>query len=375
MFENNYISTIVENQLPEFVRADHPQFVLFLKKYYEYMEQSGKTLEVGKNLYNYMDVDQTRADLLTYFKNNIIPDFPEQSQLSQEKILKAARSFYQKKGTGDSFKFLFRVLYGQEVEVYFPKQDILKASDGKWIQPNVVRFSFADSANLVSTTANNNGKLVYSNSSYNLISGGVSAGSYIRLGTENRQVVSVNAKGDYLTTDVGFVTAQSLNQNLYIITKNQYANLDWSLLKNREGYGDTSRTTCVVETITKYIDAVLNTEIVQFYVSNVTRNFVTGEYLVVPYSDANGNPQTFTAKIVSYVQDVTLLSPGSTYLVGDPVVISGGLSSDPDATPAQAIVSEVTQGSLGGLQLVDAGYFYDVFLLQRNKVFINIFKW
>ena len=76
MFANNYISTIVENQVPEFIRADHPTFVTLLKKYYEYMEQTDKTLKVGKDLYDYMDVDTTRADLVKYFKTKIIPDFP-----------------------------------------------------------------------------------------------------------------------------------------------------------------------------------------------------------------------------------------------------------------------------------------------------------
>ena len=138
MFANNYISTLVENQLPEFIRADHPTFVTLLKKYYEYMEQTNKTLRVGKDLYDYMDVDTTRVDLVKYFKTKIIPDFPETTELSTEKLLKAAKFFYSKKGSAESFKFLFRTLYGQEVDVYFPKEDILKVSDGKWKLPQAL---------------------------------------------------------------------------------------------------------------------------------------------------------------------------------------------------------------------------------------------
>ena len=63
MSTNNKISTVVSNQLPEFVRADHPTFVAFLEAYYEYLEQSnstlrfGKTVERAKNLLNYFDVE------------------------------------------------------------------------------------------------------------------------------------------------------------------------------------------------------------------------------------------------------------------------------------------------------------------------------
>ena len=80
MFANNYISTIVENQLPEFIRADHPTFVTLLKKYYEYMEQTDKTLRVGKDLYDYMDVATTSPDLIQYFKKKIITNLPETSE-------------------------------------------------------------------------------------------------------------------------------------------------------------------------------------------------------------------------------------------------------------------------------------------------------
>ena len=58
------------------------------------MEQTNKTLDVGKNLYDYMDVDTTRADLIKYFKSKIIPNFPEETELSTEKLIKAAKFFY-----------------------------------------------------------------------------------------------------------------------------------------------------------------------------------------------------------------------------------------------------------------------------------------
>ena len=114
-FENNYISSIVERQLPDFVRADHPKFVTLLKKYYQHLELANNTVDVNRKLYDFFDVDTTRADLIKYFKSTIIPNFPEETELSTEKVVKAARDFYSKKGTPESFKFLFRVLYGQEV--------------------------------------------------------------------------------------------------------------------------------------------------------------------------------------------------------------------------------------------------------------------
>ena len=260
MFANNYISTIVENQLPEFIRADHPTFVTLLKKYYEYMEQTNKTLRVGKDLYDYMDVDTTREDLVKYFKTKIIPNFPEETELSTEKLVKAARFFYSKKGSADSFKFLFRTLYGQEADVYFPKEDVLKASDGKWKLPQAIRLAFTDKSSLVvggnvnvfATSANT----VRANG-FNIFSKGITANSYIRIDDFRRKVISINAAGDFLKTDIPFANTKDANGDLIISTfdsaklykveLSEYTNFNIKLLERRLGIGETSRTSCVIE--------------------------------------------------------------------------------------------------------------------------------
>ena len=46
------ISALVGRQLPDFVRADHPKFQLFIEKYYKWLEQDG-TFTSGANTYNY----------------------------------------------------------------------------------------------------------------------------------------------------------------------------------------------------------------------------------------------------------------------------------------------------------------------------------
>jgi|688.fasta_scaffold00231_24 hypothetical protein len=141
MSSQNRLSTLVEWQLPDFIRRDHPLFVEFLQKYYEYLETPNSPVYELKRFSDNYDVDKAREAFLQYFKNKIIPSFPDSTELSTERIIKAARDFYAKKGTPDSFKFLFSALYGAELEVFFPKLQILKASDGKWILPQAFRLT------------------------------------------------------------------------------------------------------------------------------------------------------------------------------------------------------------------------------------------
>ena len=43
------VSSLIEGQVPDFVQSDHPQFVKFLKDYYQFLEAGRLTLEVTVN--------------------------------------------------------------------------------------------------------------------------------------------------------------------------------------------------------------------------------------------------------------------------------------------------------------------------------------
>ena len=135
------ISALIDSQLPEFIVSNNPNFGAFLKAYYQWLEQanSGAVLYHTKNLLNYKDIDQTTDAFIKYFVNDFLPFFPPEIALDRRKMVKVAREFYSTKGSEESIKFLFRVLYNLDAEVYFPKEHILKASDGKWQIPQAIK--------------------------------------------------------------------------------------------------------------------------------------------------------------------------------------------------------------------------------------------
>ncbi len=139
MSTNNRISNLVNTQVPFFVRSDHRTFVAFLEAYYEYLQQNNSTLNQGKvveraeNLHNYIDVDHTLTDFSEKFYNTFLSLIPKNINADKELILKNVQDFYRAKGSEKSLRFLMRLLTdGDDVEVYYPKIDILRASDGKW---------------------------------------------------------------------------------------------------------------------------------------------------------------------------------------------------------------------------------------------------
>ena len=128
----NKISTLVEQQFPEFIRTDGPMFVAFMEAYYEWMEQTGNAIDANQNLLSYHDVDNTLDAYLEYFEADFLPNIPRSHLANTPNLLKNVSSFYRARGSEKSFELMFRILYDDSVEFYYPGTDILRASDGKW---------------------------------------------------------------------------------------------------------------------------------------------------------------------------------------------------------------------------------------------------
>lgn len=133
MTTNNRISNLVSTQLPFFVRNDHDNFVKFVEAYYEYLEQQGKTVEVAKNLRNYIDVDQSVDVFTEELYDTFIRLIPSDVVADRSLILKHIKDFYAAKGSEKSIAFLLNIITGDgNTSFYYPKRDVLRASDGKW---------------------------------------------------------------------------------------------------------------------------------------------------------------------------------------------------------------------------------------------------
>jgi hypothetical protein len=141
---NLLISPLVTQQLPEFIRGEYPTFVTFIEKYYEWMEQSGNAVKASDEVQYAQNVDLATDYYIEQIKQEFLPYFPESIAFDKRKFLKLVNNFYSSKGTPNSLKFLFRALYNEEIEIYYPKDDILKASDGKWVLPLALRIDTND---------------------------------------------------------------------------------------------------------------------------------------------------------------------------------------------------------------------------------------
>ena len=71
------LSILTGRMVPDYVLAEYPQLVLFLKYYFEYMEQQLGQYDIIANLLNYRDIDNTLDIFEESFKERFLTQFPE----------------------------------------------------------------------------------------------------------------------------------------------------------------------------------------------------------------------------------------------------------------------------------------------------------
>lgn len=135
------LSSLISTQLPEHITSDFPTFRLFLEKYYEFIEQDQNAQELIQNARSYADIDTTIDSFIDYFINQYAKDFPKSLVLDKTLFIKYVRELYLNKGTEDAFRILFRILFNEEIDFFYPNEVIFKSSDGKWEKPYVLRAS------------------------------------------------------------------------------------------------------------------------------------------------------------------------------------------------------------------------------------------
>ena len=135
------LSSQVESQFPGFIREEGPQFVLFLKAYFEYLEQNGNALNAIRSIQDNQDIDRTVDSFVEYFRREFMIQIPKDVLADKRLLAKHISHFYRSRGSQDSYRFLFRAIFDKEIEFYYPGDDILRTSDGRWVRETILRVA------------------------------------------------------------------------------------------------------------------------------------------------------------------------------------------------------------------------------------------
>jgi len=336
-------SLLINRQVPEFVREEHPNFIAFLEAYYEFLETKQGTkkndlITVSKNLRYVSDVDVSITDFESNFFNTYAELIPREVEVGKATLIKHILPLYLAKGNEKSFKLLFRLLYNEEVEIIQPKLNILRASDGKWLIENAFRISKTIYSNYTANGTNKTFKLVQqvATNEISVYVNGVlktlSTDYYIR--KESRKLI--------------FNTAPANAAKIKVL----YSSFDFALFNNRKITGLISGATAIIERVGQ--KTVNTVPIFELYINTKTLlgSFTSGENATVNIIDPDdGSLIEVEILGLSTLRTINIINGGASYNVGDPVVITGGNYSQ----LASASVFETFSGFINQVRVLAGG--------------------
>ncbi len=342
---NNKVSILVENQFPAFIRDDYPKFVRFLQAYYEFVEQSGGLNDVSRSLEDSIDIDNTLPEFLDHFKAKYASGFPSSTLMNKEMLIKNAHQFFSNKGTESSLRFLFRALFDEEIEVYYPNRNILRVSDGKWSIAAAFRVSDTIYNNFVGDGIKTSFNLSSTPASISEITIAINGASY-----PTNQCTLV---GNTLTFNS---TIPSIGDTIDV----SLHNTDFSKFLNKTMYSNNSDGYVLVTSYNSvYDNGVTYKELRISYTENdndLEEDFKIGDYAYT-YFDDPSNPLNPPIKVSIYITSavvgVNINDGGVNYKPGDSLNFTGGGGSG-----AAAIVNEILSGGLSSVILNNGGAGY-----------------
>ena len=92
-------------------------------------------------LISYKDPDKVISRFLTEFRNEFLATLPEElaTGVDKRRLIKNIKSLYQLKGTAEGHRIFFNLLFNEESETIYPREQILSVSDGKFGTQKILR--------------------------------------------------------------------------------------------------------------------------------------------------------------------------------------------------------------------------------------------
>ena len=122
----------LESIVPEHLKGN-TRFLEFIEAYLQWQQAS---IYSPGNIINTLsttkDIDLVADEFLNYIQKEIAGPIPNIIGLDKRKLYKQVTDIYLSKGSLPSFESLFNLLYADPIELYFPRVDMLKPSDGNW---------------------------------------------------------------------------------------------------------------------------------------------------------------------------------------------------------------------------------------------------
>lgn len=128
----NPIAPLLADRIPLFIKEDYPKFHTLIKSFYDWLETDNNFLHVTTG---FLESQEANSEIDGYI-DTILSDmgwnYSGELAVNKKFIVNTLRDFYLSKGSSNSFVYLFRALFGEEVFISYPRDRVFSASSAAY---------------------------------------------------------------------------------------------------------------------------------------------------------------------------------------------------------------------------------------------------
>ena len=355
---------VVEYQLPESIRtSENALFVTFLKYYYQWLTQKGQPAEFINDIINYTDIDLTSGDFKNHLTQILLKFVPVNSNTNPTVLSKHLTEFLRSKGTYESFQFIMRAVYGEEIEMTWNADHLFRPSSNSYSRN---AFIYVDS-NVNWTGLVEGSKLIqtYPSAASATIESVTSLSNVLKLELNDKSIV-----GSFINNGNVQVLKNTINRNFFEV-KTYYTNP--KIISNTIQFyavKEESRPyqNMIVRQLNSDFRAVISglnnrlpstgLNIVTVNISNVTGNLASDDLYIIPSEIENlcfTKADYLYSTVSNSITDIKIDVGGSLHNSGDEITFLNGNGHN-----VHAFVSELGAGAVTQVDVVNKGYGYSI---------------
>ena len=303
-----------------------------------------------QDLLNFRDPDKVIQHFLNQFRNEFMKTIPEDlhEDINKRNLIKNIKSLYRTKGTAKGHEIFFRLLFGIKSETFYPREQMLRVSDGEFTFNRVLRC-----INPVGNTGQLIGRQIT----------GTTSGATAIVENISRFQIGATLVSEFLlneesitgTFSVGEVVQGTATDTDDLFIKSTITGIpgtftitnDGALYQNNDNIkliGGGGGSICQVENIGQG-------SISEFYINAAGNNYQIGDKLVFDNQNTDG------AGAIAEVAVVNGAIAGETGSGYDHIVYETATSKN-DINPGDKIVLEEGIGDITDIRLINGGSGY-----------------
>jgi hypothetical protein len=142
-FTNNspFVATLIDQFVPDHIRANFPQLINFVAAYLDYLEESNESGYFQNTLPQQRDIRTQDHQFLRRIEQEIGLFVPQEYEADPLLFYDKISELWRAKGSREAIETFFRLFLNDTVQVRFPWDSVLKPSDGRWQSPEKLRVS------------------------------------------------------------------------------------------------------------------------------------------------------------------------------------------------------------------------------------------